>query len=311
MKTYTLHFFLFLCQNSIFCQSKPTVLSFKRDTTLKTTLFSNIEIRAFYEVGKRNLQELDTDSHDLESYEIIPEKYLVNGYGLAGIYSINRLFFLAEGSLMNYSVEMESSYIKSYDHHDLPFGTMENNYKEHDYYKVNFNQFRFSGGFGVKLLNPKWKFNIAPTCKITKGLLVSKNVRSDYFTMYYIYNWIGSPNPSNNKKWDSISYPSRFSIKDKSLDVLIGFNLSSRITKNILLNIELYKGIYSTSVIVNQNFPFEDRLKYYGTLSIGYNIPLKDRPRTFYHLKQEHLKSHHLLKTNSLSSGDLNLLSFP
>lgn len=252
---------------------------------IKTTYFRNFDLKVFYSYSSRKFIEPESIpigpicGYCTESYTINDDKVNSHGVGVGLSFSQNRLYASLDVSWENYSGDFKSNYVVSEYHPHLPWGTIQDYYKETDVLSTSFQRIRVATGVGVKILHPNSKVNIIPSIKIVQGYIVNQKIDQNYMVKSSVYNWEGNPNPSSNYAWDSISYPSRFIINKFGMDLLVGSTFTAQILNRVQVNCDLFYALGSGAIVSNRKNPFSDKLRYFCSFGIGYKIPLKDKPK--------------------------------
>lgn len=258
----------------------------KKTDPIKTTFFRNIDLKFFYLLNIRRILEPESLADDVSdggysynTYSTNQDKYFSIGVGIGFAYSKNRFYTTLDGSWETYSKDFYSIYRETDYHPHLPWGTIDDYYQEADYLSASFQRIRIAAGIGVKIFHPKSKINIIPSIKLVQGFIINQQIEKNYLVTSSVYNWDGNPNPNTNYAWDSTSYPSRFSINKFAMDFLIGSTFTAQIMKRVQLNCDLFYGLGSGPIISNSKNPFFDKLRFSGSLGLGYRFSLKDKAK--------------------------------
>lgn len=251
---------------------------------LKDSLYNRIEFEVFYLGGYRRLNYVkpeDQDYHGFSSSNFFAEeeKNTFYGFGLGGSYSSNRFYSTLELSYQKYAHKIGFYYKKT------SLSEIQNSYyiqshsSETDYISYDLDRMLINIGVGVMVFHPKSKINIIPSLKVVNGVTLKSEVDYDYYIKSSVFKYMQDPSNPANFDWDSTFSPSRFSQKNYTISLLVGGTISAKMYKNFKINIDIHYAILSNSIFTLNENRDVDKFKFYNTIGIGYEIPLKTRVR--------------------------------
>jgi hypothetical protein len=155
----------------------------------------------------------------------------------------------------------------------------------YDEYTINYESTHtrlfISTGFGVKLIHPNRLFNIIPMVRVNGSIFLKNRITENNVSEHNFYEGKDLPGGFPDFIHDTtFNYPANEgSIEEKLETIRIGMSLSNlfrfTINKKWLIDLELGFLIDPSSYLTYDDM-VGDRKSYFGNITMGYSIPLKN-----------------------------------